>query len=192
MGLKVIKDHMAAKLDGDPEDLEQKDRLALMKSQYKLAMDTHPDYDAAKKEITKYLVELPKNLAHNVSNLSKINRLYAEAQSYSSRITTLEVAALENTLLWKRLLNLIDAYIEDRTSELLVSEEIVDMSIPKAQAKIKNILKKEYRTRTKLKDELAQAEGFQKMVEIKKKDIGQVLTTLGKQVKALSLENSLR
>ena len=192
MGLKITKDHMAARLDGDPEDLEDKDKLTLMKKEYKLAIQTHPDYVAAKQEITKYLINLPKSISHNTADLSKINRLYAEAQSYSSRITTLEVAALENTLRWQRLLNLIDAYIEDRKSELLVSENIIDMSIPKAEAKIRNILKKEHRTRTKFKDELTQAQGFQRMVEIKKKDMGQVITTLGKQVKALSLENSLR
>jgi hypothetical protein len=53
------------------------------------------------------------------------------------------------------------------------------------------MLKKEYATFATLQTKLSEAESFKRMVETRKKDLASVLTTLGKQVKALSVEQNL-
>lgn len=179
---------MAATLTGDVDDLEEKEKLSFLKKEYALAIKTMPDYAAMKKELNTYQVELPKT--PDYIDLSAINELYAIAQSYSSRVTTMEVAAIDATSRWERLVNLMDGYLEDKMNDLLSSEEFEDMTKLKAESTAKTRLKKHRKTLRKLKDKLVEAKSFKLMVEIKKKDLVSVLTTLGKQVKALSLEQS--
>jgi hypothetical protein len=119
-----------------------------------------------------------------------MNALYAETQSYSSRVTAIEVLAIDNAGRWKRMVQAMEGYIDDLQSDLFVSDAYEELTIPKAQARAKVALKKEHNTLRKLKRKHAEAESFCKMVEIKKKDLASVLTTLGKQVKALSLEHT--
>jgi hypothetical protein len=190
MAKKIKKDHMAATVSGDIDELNEKDKLAFLKKEYKVARDTAIDYNKAKKEIQRYLVDLPKN--PDYADLSEINKLYAETQSYSSRVTAIEVLAIDNHARWKRLVDLLEAYIEDRRSEFLVSDEFEEYTVQKADAKARTLLKKEYKTLRRLKDKMAEAESFYRMVATKKKDLTSVLTTLGKQVKALSLEKSIQ
>ena len=118
--------------------------------------------------------------------------MYALTQSYSSRVTAIEVLAIDNHSRWKRLVDLLEAYIEDRRSELLVSEEFEEYTVPKADAMARTMMKKEFKTLRRLKAKAAEAESFYKMIATKKKDLTSVLTTLGKQVKALSLEKSIQ
>jgi len=181
---------MAATVTGDIDDLNEKDKLSFMKKEYKLAQNTIIDYAAAKLEIQKYIVDLPKN--PDYQDLSEINKLYALTQSYSSRVTALEVIAIDNHSRWKRLVKLLEAHIEDRRSELLVSEEFEEYTVQKAEAKAHTILKKAFVTLRRLKDKTEEADSFYRMIETKKKDLTSVLTTLGKQVKALSLEKSIQ
>lgn len=188
MSKKVKKNPMAATLTGDVDDLEEKEKLSFLKKEYALAIKTMPDYAAMKKELNTYQVELPKT--PDYIDLSAINELYAIAQSYSSRVTTMEVAAIDATSRWERLVNLMDGYLEDKMNDLLSSEEFEDMTKLKAESTAKTRLKKHRKTLRKLKDKLVEAKSFKLMVEIKKKDLVSVLTTLGKQVKALSLEQS--
>jgi hypothetical protein len=190
MSKKVKKKPMAATVSGDIDDLNEKDKLAFLRKEHELAKATTPKYEVAKDEINKYIVDLPKN--PDYADLSEINKLYAIAQSYSSRVTALEVIAIDNHSRWKRLVELLEAYIEDRRSELLVSEEFEEYTVTKADAKARTMLKKEFKTLRRLKSKMSEAESFYRIIATKKKDLTSVLTTLGKQVKALSLEKSIQ
>jgi hypothetical protein len=162
------------------------DKLDLLKQEYKLATAARPDYEAAKAELRSYFVELPHN--PDLKDISKINKLYATAQSFSSRITTLEVLALDNHMRWNRLVNLMEGYIEDKEYRLLSGDNMSELTNMKAEATVKHSLAKERSTLRKFKDRRDEAASFVKMVETKKKDQTSVLTTLAKQVRALQLE----
>lgn len=190
MSKLIKKNHMAATVTGDIDDLNEKDKLAFLKKEYKLAQDTIINYDMAKVEMQEYIIELPKN--PDYVDLSEVNKLYALTQSYSSRVTAIEMLAIDNFARWKRLVDLLEAYIEDKRSELLVSEEFEKFTVQKADAKAHTLLKKEHKTLRILKNKMAEAESFYRMVTTKKKDLTSVLTTLGKQVKALSLEKAIQ
>jgi len=182
----VKKKPMDATLSDDPEDMNEKDKVSLIKEEYKIAKSACPNYRSEKDEIQGYLVELPHS--PDFKDLSSINKLYAIAQSWSSRVTAIEVNAIDNHSRWKRLVNLMDGYIEDKEYRLLGREDIAEMTNMKATAAVKNAVGKERRTLRKFQDKLDESQSFMLMIETKKKDLTSVLTTLGKQVKALSLE----
>ena len=190
MSTKVKKDYMHTIISGDIDSLSTKDRRSMLKDEYTLAIRILPDYAAATAEMLKYTIDLPQN--PDYSDLSEINKLYALAQSYSSRITALEMIAIDNQARWKRLTALLTAYIEDKQSELLASSEFEEYTVQKAQAKAHTLLKKEFKTLRVLQDKFAEADSFYRMITAKKKDLVSILTTLGKQVKALSLEKSIQ
>jgi len=186
---KVKKQPMSATLTGDIDDLEEDDKLAFLKKEYDLAVKTAPDYSAQREEIDTYRVDLPKT--PDYTELSKINKLYAITQSFFSRVTAMEVVAIDAQSRWERLVILLEGHLEDRMNELLSSDEFEDLTNMRAEAKAKTKLKKKRKALRRLKDKLIEAKSFKLMVEAKKKDLNSVLTTLGKQVKALSLEQSL-
>jgi hypothetical protein len=186
MTLKLKKKPMAAVVSTDIEDLAAKDKLTLVKAEYRVAVEASPDYDQLKAEIETYKVNLLSD--PDIPQLSAINKLYAETQSYSSRVTAIEVLALDNASRWKRMVVTMEGYIEDLESDLIVSPKYEDLTIPKAHARVKVELKKEYNILLTLRSKSVEAESFCKMITVKKKDLSSILTTLGKQVKALSLE----
>jgi len=187
---KIKKTAMRAAdmLSDDIDELVEEDKLDLIKHEFSLAKKSKPNYVHEIKELKTYMVFLPEN--PDIVDLSKINKLYAIAQSFSSRVTTMEVVAIENESRWKRLVELMKGYIEDRHDTLLTSDEMMELSIPKATAKVRVKLQKKQSSLRKMQDKLAEAASFAKAIEAKKKDLTSVLTTLGKQVKALSLEHS--
>jgi hypothetical protein len=84
---------------------------------------------------------------------------------------------------------LLEAFIEDQRSELLVTDEFSELTNMKADALVRTKLRKKYELLRTLKVRRAEADGFVKMITAKKKDLLSVLTTLGKQVRALSVEH---
>lgn len=189
MAIIVKKDPMKAAASLDVDDLSKEDKMDLLKHEYNLAVTNAVDYEARKKEMREYLVFLPEGVKHG--DLSKVNKLYAIAQSFMSRTTAIEMDALDNQARWAKLVDLLEGYIEDRRSELLMGTDMEDLTNMKADAKVKNIMAKKYKLLRKIKLRRAEADGFVKMVQAKKKDLLSVLTTIGKQVKALSLESAL-
>ena len=185
--LVVKNEHDAPGLSREPEDMSEQDKLDLLKEEYKLALHACPDYTAAKNELRTYFVELPTK--PDLRDISKINKLYSIAQSFLSRITTLEVGAIDNYTRWKRLSNLMSGYIEDKEYRLLASDSMAELTNMKAEATVKHKLAKERNALRKFKDKLEEAYSFMLMVETKKKDQSSILTTLGKQVRALQLEH---
>jgi hypothetical protein len=185
-----IDQRLDAKVTGEPENLNEKDKLSVLQAEYTIAKSAVPNYETLKKELSTYSVELPTN--PDIGELSKINKLYAIAQSFASRVTAIEMVAIDNHARWGRLHNFMEGYIEDRESALLITEDVMSYGNAKLQqAKVRTMLKKEYATFATLQTKLSEAESFKRMVETRKKDLASVLTTLGKQVKALSVEQNL-
>lgn len=189
MGKKIKKRKDLIKVTGDIDDLSTEQKLDFAKKEFEIAKQAKPNYKVLTEEIQQYIPQLPKD--PTLVNLKKINKIYAETQSYLSRVTTIEVLAIDNHARWKRLTSLLEDYIEERTAEILVSDEVQDLTNLKAEAKVRVLLKKEYNALRKMSGKLAKAESFTRMIASKKKDLVSVLTTLGKQVKALSLEQSV-
>lgn len=187
MVTKVKKTKKASGATGDAEELAVDDKLAVLQANYTHAKKVLPDYKALNKELGSYDVGLPEEV--DIPDISKINKLYAIAQSYISRVTVLEMTAIGNHTLWIRLCNLMRGYIEDRESDLLDLETIKELRNARTQqAALRRKLKKEYNRLEMLQDCLTEAESFKRIVEAKKKDLTLVLTNLNRQVKALGLE----
>ena len=83
MAKKVKKKPMAAAISEDIDDLNKDDKLELIQHEFKLAKKAQPDYKKETAELRTYTVDLPEN--PDIADLSKINKLYAIAQSFSSR-----------------------------------------------------------------------------------------------------------
>jgi len=186
--IKIKKSNSALRPSSKPDALDEEDKLDVIKQEYQLAQDSLVDYAYYKTEMEKYRVELP--VKPDFKDLSKINKLYAIAQSYSSRVTAIEVEAIDNHSRWERLVNYMAGYIDDKHFKLLTRPDIAEMTNMKAEAAVKVALAKEQQTLRKFKDKENEAASFMRMVITKKKDLTSVLQTLGKQVSALSLEHS--
>ncbi len=63
----------------------------------------------------------------------------------------------------------MDEYIEDKRSALIISEELIDLTIPKVNAYIRVALKKEHKRLQKFKQKFVESESFTKMVTSRKK-----------------------
>jgi hypothetical protein len=168
-------------------DLNKNDKKDLLKHELSLAQKNSINYDIKKQEMQGYEVLLPETI--KLGDLSKVNKLYAMAQSFMSRVTAIEMDALDNQSRWAKLVDLLEAFIEDQRSELLVTDEFSELTNMKADALVRTKLRKKYELLRTLKVRRAEADGFVKMITAKKKDLLSVLTTLGKQVRALSVEH---
>lgn len=185
--LKVIA-KPASGPSNNPDHMEEKDKLDLVRNEYRVARQAAPDYEKHKAEMGTYRVELPTNVDYK--DLSEINKLYAITQSFSSRLTAIEVEALDNHSRWKRLVNTMEGYIEDKHYRLLTQDAFSELTNMKAEAAVKTAMAREYNTLRTFKDKEAEAHSFVLMITTKKKDLTSILTTLGKQVRALALEQS--
>jgi len=188
--MKVHKDKDASLINPDADGLNTSDKLGLLKEEYRLASSRSPAYDDLKEEMKEYIVKPPFD--PDFANLSEINKLYALAQSYASRVTSIEMLAIDNESRWERIVNTMDEYIEDKRSALLISDELEELTIPKANAKIRVKLRKQYKQLQKLKKHFTEAKSFTKMVVSRKKDLAQIMMTLNRQVKAMALEQQLQ
>jgi hypothetical protein len=170
--------------------LSKNDCLSLMNETYSLNMSLTPDYATIMTELNQYDVGLPE--AITMSDLSGINKLYSIAQAYMSRVTALEMLAIDNCNRWERLVNLMDGYVKDRECELLVSEEVQALPNTRTQsAKVRTLLKKELSTLMAIKNLYNEAEGLMRKCTAKKKDLTLVLTNLSRQVKVMGIEYGL-
>jgi hypothetical protein len=187
-GLKVSFKPSRLSPTADPDDMTEEDKGGYIKVQLKLVSSQVPDYIELKKEIDSYIIELPTQ--PDIKDLSKINKLYAIAQSFLSRVATIEGLAIGNLSQWERLVNFVEGYVEDKYYRLISSDNFSDMTNMKAEAAVKTKLAKEYRVARNLKNKMAEAKSFNIIVANKKKDLASVISTLGKQVRALELEKN--
>jgi len=176
-------------LTGESDQLGQVARASLMLKEFQLAKHSMPEYDKLKKEMIEYYVNPPRRV--DMVNLSEINAAYAMAQSYYSRCVTIGILAEDNYTRWRRIKLLIADYIEEKKAEILCDENISKVKNSVQEAMIRNKLRKSFRFKTKVESNMNEADSFRKIVDSRKKDLEEVLTTLAKQVKALALERDL-
>jgi hypothetical protein len=179
-------DHL---LTGDSDELSQAARTNVLVQEYQLAKKTTPNYGELKSELLEVYVKPPTKV--DVSSLPEINGAYAMAQSYYSRCVTIGMLAEDNATRWKRVKLLIIDYIEEKGAEIMTNEEIRKLKNSVQEAMIRTKLRKLHRYKNKIETKLIAADSFRKIVEHRKNDLEEVLTTLAKQVKALALERDL-
>jgi hypothetical protein len=189
MAIKIRKRAKTSGVTGDPEELNVDDKLAVLKQNTAHARKLLPKYIDLQEELDSYTVDLPEEV--DIPDISKINKLYAIAQSFISRVTTMEAVAISNHTRWLRLCNLMKGYLADKESEALIDDEIKDLGNARLQqAAVRTRLLKVHSSFERLQDYETEAESFKRLVEIKKKDLTLVLTNLNRQVKALGLERN--
>ena len=187
MGIKVRKRAKTSGVTGDPEELDVGDKKEVLKHNFAHAKKTLPDYEAIQEELDTYTIELPEEV--DIPDISKINKLYAITQSYISRGSTMEAAAISNHTRWLRLCNLMRGYLADKECDALTDDKIKDLGNARLQqAAVRKRLKKTHAELERLQDYETESEAFRRVVELKKKDLILVLTNLNRQVKALGLE----
>jgi hypothetical protein len=177
------------RLTGESIELTEKTRMSLMQKLYKMAFITRPDHKKLNDELLHFHVELPKR--PDASDLSNVNERYALAQSYFSRCTEIAMLAEGNFILWKRIKLLLDDHIAEKSADIRLSEQVKSLKVALQEATVRQTLKKEFRTRRVIESYLTEADSFRRTVEARKDDIAAVLTTISRQVKALSLEQNL-
>lgn len=174
-----------------PENtLSKNDLVDLMRQTYRMNINTQPDYDSLKNEIAKYEADLPEKIT--MQDISVINKIYSMVQACLSRVTAIEMLALDNCGRWERLKNLMDGYIEDLECELLLDDKVQNLSNSRMQqAFVKNALKKEISTQRQVENLYNESEAFVRLIGAKKKNLASVLTNLSRQVKVLTVEYGL-
>lgn len=186
MGLVIKKTTKDSEM-GAVGKITSKDKLKAAKIQYKVAKRQLPDYAKLRKELGEFEIELPSEV--DKPDLSSINALYAIAQSFYTRTSSIESTAVYNHSLWDRAYNLLYAFIKDKESKLLISEEAQQYSNKDSQqAFIRTKLSAAYDKLETIKDYKIEAEAFCKEVEIKKKDIDRSMINLTRQVKTYKTE----
>lgn len=179
------------KVRGDQDDMSDRDRVEVMKREYTIALAADLDYVQLRAEMAEYNVSLPKN--PDLVNLSEINRKYALAQSYLTRVSNIEMNAIYVVDLWHGLKMSITEYIEARKSTMLIKSSV--LSFPNAasqQAYVRAAMPKSYSLLAKVTRKHAEADAFRKMVDSKKKDLSSTIMNLKRQVEVMSLEHSLQ
>jgi len=186
----AVDQRLDHRLTGTLDELDSRGKVKLLKKEYALAKSTIPDYRTLFAELESYSVDLLQS--PQISDLSEVNGLYAQAMSYFSRVTAIELSAIDNLSRWQRVNNLIVDRIDEKESDFLVSDQVMELSNQKQQAAmVRTLLKKEYKLLKRVRTYLNEADAFKKAVDARKKDLNLALTTIGKQVKALSVEQSL-
>lgn len=181
------------KLTGDIEDMDHKDKAEVMRLLYKLAIRQTPNYKLLQSELGDYVITLADN--PDVAILSEINKKYAAAQAYHSRISAIEMQAISNYDAWSNLRKTVDSYILEKSSEYLIEEDIQELpNTAIQQAAVRNRLKKAYELLSKVEIKENEAKSFLKVIESKKGDMSAFITNLTRQVKVIALdrENSKR
>lgn len=181
------EDSLNGRLTGEIENMDNKDKVEVIRLCYSLAMRQMLDYKLLLDEISNYIVTLADNPDMNL--LSEMNKKYATAQAYHSRISTIEMQAISNLDAWCNLRRLIDAYILEKSSEYLVEDKIQEL--PNAaiqQAAVRNRLKKAYDLLARVEMKENRAKSFLKIIENKKSDMNAFITNLTRQVKVIALD----
>jgi hypothetical protein len=174
------------------ENLNTLDKAEILKNSVQNAKEfanKYINYEELRKELNEYNLELPNMV--NDGELGKMHVLYAKAQSYHSRISTIEMLTIQNCSNWKRVTNYMESFMKDIESKLLISEEAQKLSNSKTQEAF--VRTKTEGIREKLTDyqnELEQALTFKSLVAVKKKDIYSILENVTRQVKLV--KNDMR
>jgi len=188
----------------DLEKMSDADKFEIIKYVYDVAKKSKPDYDAIMAEIAEYDIELPMSDAD--INFPKIKKLFAIAQSYTTRVSNLEMKTIAAAQIWRQLCDLMNMVITDLRWRLddLTSKELLVINVDKlknarlqqaaVRKKLSSYHKKIHnaeRSLTRFKSNLSEIEELSKIISIKKKDLASVLMNLNRQLKTLKLELSV-
>jgi len=180
------------KLTGEVDALSDKDALVVFREEFKIASAATKQLCMAevREELQFYNVALPPN--PDLVSLPDINCKYALAQSYLTRVTAIEMAAISVENAWSKLRKRLEVYIAEKSSLLLVTENIRKLpNTTMQQAEVRNALAGPHRFLARVAEGESEAESFRETVDSKKKDLAAVVVNLTRQVKVLALENSL-
>lgn len=186
----VIKKTRANTL-GQPENLDLDDKMEVIKVYLAQAKDSVPDYVNLERELAGYVIELPQEIS--MLDLSKMNKLYAIAQSFFTRVSTIANMALGNHSLWQMVYDYMVDYLKDKESQLMITEEISQLKSKELrEATIRNRLQDLYNKVRKVKIVLTKSETFLKRVENKKKELLTGIGNLTKQINTLKIERGIQ
>jgi len=176
-----------SKLTGDIEDMTDDAKVEVIRCYYRMAVRQTLDYGAILAELGEYVVVLADN--PDVAALSEINKKYATAQAYHSRISTIEMQAISNFDAWCSLRKTMTAYILEKSSEYLVEETILNLpNTTIQQAAVRNRLKEAYGFLSRAERSESAAKAFLKIIESKKSDLNAFIANLTRQVKVIALD----
>ena len=173
-------------LDGTPENMKEKTKVSTVQVMFKQAKNIMPHYDVLVDEMNGYDVRLPEN--PDMVDISELNEKYALAQNALSRVSALEMIALDNSSRWERITNLMEGYMADKQSRLLLSEEVSGMKVRQQDAYVRQKMLKDHARVSKVQNYASEAGSFLNIVKVKKKDLASIMVTLARQVKVLSLD----
>lgn len=175
------------KLTGDILDMDDVSKLEVIKCYYQVAVTQTPEYQKLRKELENYAIVLSHN--SDVVDLPEMNKQYAEAQAYHSRVTAIEMQAISNFDAWSNLRKALDSYVSEKSSEYVVEESILELpNTAIQQAAVRNRLKKEYGFLSQVAYKENEAKSFMKVVESKKSDLSTSIANLTRQVKVIALD----
>jgi hypothetical protein len=176
---------------GMAENLDPEDKVDVIKTYLTKARESVPDYDALERELAGYIIELPQEVS--LIDLSNMNKLYAIAQAFFTRVSTISNMALGNHALWQMVHEYMTEYLKDRESQLMVTDEIAELrSKELREATIRNRLQELYNKVRKVKLTLAKSELFLKRVDNKKKELLTGMQNLTKQINTLKIERGIQ
>lgn len=186
MGLKITKDSASGGM-GSMDKLTEEDKTDYIKIAFALAKKHALDYGSIKEEIQEYDVELPHKV--DLPDLSNMNKLYAVAQDYMTRVTNLEREAISNLSRWQKVFIALKSLLNEKEADLYTEEDI--MNLPNAriqEAAVRKRLKKIHSNVERVRSCVEEAKGFVEILKAKRQDLSSVLMNLNRQVKTLSVE----
>jgi hypothetical protein len=172
------------------DTISSNDKLEILKFAVKDArefIEKYVNYNSLRIELSTYNVDLPQVI--DSVDIGKMNILYAIAQAYHSRISTIEMLSISNCSNWKKVVNYMQSYLKDIESELLISEDV--RNLPNSKIQEAFVRTKTIGIQTKLDEFIAQLEdslSFKSLVTVKKKDISSILDNINRQVKTIKDE----
>lgn len=172
---------------GQPIELSDSSRLDLIKKMKKHAIAAEPDFVSLTKEMGQYLLSLPTDF--DVTTLQEAHKLFSLINSYLGRVVEIESIANGNKSRWDRLVKLLKAHIEEKSSSILLSEECVDLPNARLQdAFVRQKLKKYFSHLSVFNDKLSMASAFFENVVGKRKYLNSSYQALSRQVSTLESE----
>lgn len=185
-----VENKLDAHLTGDLEDMSDVGKLEVLRIYYETALKQSLDYRTLRTEMGDYNIQLPE--ANGIVSFPEINKKYAAAQSYHSRISTIQMSAIQNYDAWGNLRKNIESYILERSSEYLLLPQVLELPNTVAQqAAVRNMLKGAHRFLTQAKIKEAEAKAFCQTVASKKEDLNSFIANLTRQVKVIALDRNL-
>jgi len=181
-----VSERVCSMLTDDPVGINERGKLRVVGKLFKQAKRAQLDYESFKSEMGDYDIQLPEN--PDLVAISEINEKYALAQSGLSRVTAIEMLAIDNGARWEKILSTMDSFIEDKRSRLLVYQEIADLKVRQQEAKVRIAMAKDYARLSKIKGYANDAVSFLNMVKVKKKDLASIVINISRQVKVMALD----